>query len=120
MQWYAYFAPHSHEQHLDLLAECQLSGLAEIDRLGSTVDGRDLHRLTVGHGPLNFWVIGRQHPGESMASWWMEGFLDRLLDYNDAIAKTPARESDLSYRPPHESRWSDSRSSSLQRCGGPT
>ena len=47
----------------------------------------DLHRLTVGHGPLNFWVIGRQHPGESMASWWMEGFLDRLLDYNDAIAR---------------------------------
>ena len=22
-----------------------------------------------------------------MASWWMEGFLDRLLDYNDAIAR---------------------------------
>ena len=39
---------HSHEQHLELLAECQLSDLAEIDRLGSTVDGRDLHRLTVG------------------------------------------------------------------------
>ena len=87
MQWYAYFAPHSHEQHLDLLAECQLTGLAHIDRLGSTVDGRDLHRLTVGSGPLKFWVIGRQHPGESMASWWMEGFLDRLLDPSDAIAR---------------------------------
>jgi len=87
MQWYAYFAPHSHEQHLDLLAECQLSDLAEIDRLGSTVDGRDLHRLTVGNGPLKFWVIARQHPGESMASWWMEGFLERLLDPSDAIAR---------------------------------
>lgn len=87
MQWYAYFAPHSHEQHLDLLAECQLSDLAEIDRLGSTVDGRDLHRLTVGDGPLKFWVIARQHPGESMASWWMEGFLERLLDPSDAIAR---------------------------------
>ena len=24
------------------------------------------------------WIIGRQHPGESMASWWMEGFVRRL------------------------------------------
>ena len=44
MQWYAYFAPYTHEQHLDLLATCQLSP-EPLDRLGSTVDGRDLHRL---------------------------------------------------------------------------
>ena len=88
MQWYAYFAPHTHEQHLDLLAECQLSHFAKTDRLGTTVDGRDLHRLTIGDGPLQFWVIARQHPGESMASWWMEGFLDRLLDPNDALSRS--------------------------------
>ena len=87
MQWYAYFAPHTHEQHLDLLAECQLSDLATIDRLGATVDGRDLHRVVVGKGPLQFWLIARQHPGESMASWWMEGFLDRLLDPDDATSR---------------------------------
>lgn len=87
MQWYAYFAPHTHEQHLDLLAQSQLSELTQVDRLGVTVDGRDLHRLIVGDGPLKFWVIARQHPGESMASWWMEGFLGRLLDSNDAISR---------------------------------
>ena len=87
MQWYAYFAPHSHEQHLDLLAQCQLSDLVTVDRLGATVDGRDLHRLVVGDGPLKLWVIARQHPGESMASWWMEGFLDRLLHPDDAISR---------------------------------
>ena len=47
MQWYAYFAPHTHEQHLDLLTECQLSGLAQVHRLGATVDDRDLHGLTI-------------------------------------------------------------------------
>ena len=26
------------------------------------------------------WIIARQHPGESMAEWFVEGFLDRLLD----------------------------------------
>ncbi|MBJ94109.1 MAG: hypothetical protein CMP23_06475 [Rickettsiales bacterium] len=87
MQWYAYFAPHTHEQHLELLSECQLCDGVTLDRLGATVDGRDLHRLIVGEGPLKFWVIGRQHPGESMASWWMEGFLERLLDGNDAISR---------------------------------
>jgi len=87
MQWYAYFAPHTHEQHLELLSECQLSDLVTVDRLGATVDGRDLHRLTVGEGPLQFWIIGRQHPGESMASWWMEGFLARLIDPDDAVAR---------------------------------
>jgi murein tripeptide amidase MpaA len=87
MQWYAYFAPHTHEQHLELLSECQLSDRVTVDRLGATVDGRDLHRLTIGEGPLQFWVTGRQHPGESMASWWMEGFLARLLDPDDAISR---------------------------------
>ena len=91
MQWYAYFAPHTHEQHLDLLAHCQLSELTTVDRLGATVDGRDLHRLTIGDGHLQFWLIGRQHPGESMASWWMEGFLARLLDTNDAVSKQVRR-----------------------------
>ena len=54
MQWYAYFAPHTHEQHLDLLSHCQRSDAVTLDRLGATVDGRDLHRLIVGEGPLQF------------------------------------------------------------------
>ena len=87
MQWYAYFAPHTHEQHLQLLTECQLSDTVTVDRLGATVDGRDLHRLRIGQGALQFWIVARQHPGESMASWWMEGFLARLLDPTDAISR---------------------------------
>ena len=35
---------------------------------------------------LKFWVVARQHPGETQASWWMEGFIRRLLDSSDAIA----------------------------------
>ena len=87
MQWYAYFAPYTYEQHLDLLSACQTSEFAAVDRLGSTVDGRDLHRVRVGEGSIQMWIIARQHPGESMGSWWMEGFLARLLDADDAIAR---------------------------------
>ena len=33
------------------------------------------------------WILGRQHPGESQASWWMEGFVNRLLDAEDPFTK---------------------------------
>jgi murein tripeptide amidase MpaA len=32
------------------------------------------------------WFIGRQHPGETMAEWWMQGLLARLTDPTDALA----------------------------------
>jgi murein tripeptide amidase MpaA len=87
LQWYAYFAPYSLERHAYLLARCQGSPMARLDRLGATLDGRDLDRITVGEGSRTLWIIGRQHPGESMASWWMEGLLGRLLDPADALAR---------------------------------
>jgi len=83
--WYSYFAPYSLERLADVVAAC--GERARIDTLGQTVDGRDLDRLVVGSGPRVIWVIARQHPGESMASWWMEGFLARLLDEDDALAR---------------------------------
>jgi len=88
--WFAYFAPYSLERHDQLLATCQLSDRVQLERLGSTVDGLDVDMLRVGEpgeGKRVFWVIARQHPGESMAEWWMEGFLSRLLDPADGQAR---------------------------------
>ena len=34
----------------------------------------------------NVWVVARQHPGEAMAEWFMEGFLERLTDPHDAAS----------------------------------
>jgi len=85
--WFAYFAPYSLERHQDLLAEAQQSPLASVDRLGTTLDGRDLDRIVVGDGPRVIWAIARQHPGESMAEWWMEGFIRRVLDPADALSR---------------------------------
>ena len=33
------------------------------------------------------WIIARQHPGETMAEWFVEGMLERLIDGNDPIAR---------------------------------
>jgi murein tripeptide amidase MpaA len=32
-------------------------------------------------------MIARQHPGETMAEWFMEGMIQRLLDENDTVAR---------------------------------
>ncbi|RZT42630.1 M14 family metallopeptidase [Cupriavidus agavae] len=79
--WFAYFEPYPEERHLMLLATCQRSPLAKLSHLGSTVDGRDLTCVTVGQpgpGKKTIWMIARQHPGESMAEWFVEGTLQRL------------------------------------------
>lgn len=88
--YYAYFEPFSSEQHLNLLGEAQGSGLCQIDDLGSTIQGRDINLLTIGNqvdSDLKIWVIARQHPAETMAEWFMEGFLSRLLDHQDPTAR---------------------------------
>ncbi|WP_417453233.1 M14-type cytosolic carboxypeptidase [Kiloniella sp.] len=88
--YFAYFAPYSMERHADLIAEAQHGQGVNLDVLGQTIDGQDIDLLTIGEADKNkksCWVIGRQHPGESMTEFWMEGFLGRLLDENDAIAR---------------------------------
>ncbi len=88
--WFAYFAPYSMERHADLIAWAQTKPPATLHRLGRTVDGQDLDLLEIGRAQAvrTCWVIGRQHPGETMAEWWMEGFLRRLLDPHDALARS--------------------------------
>jgi murein tripeptide amidase MpaA len=60
---------------------------ARQQRLGATVQGRDLDALIVGDGPARLWIIARQHPGETMAEWFVEGLLKRLLDVVDPVAR---------------------------------
>jgi murein tripeptide amidase MpaA len=85
--YYAYFAPYSMERHADLIASClQETGVSH-RVLGQTIQGQDLDCLSVGDGEKVIWVIARQHPGETMAEWWMEGFLSRLLDEDDPVAR---------------------------------
>lgn len=80
--YYAYFEPYSWERHLELLGKAQASTLARVEDLGDTIDGRDLNMIVIGNPSARkkVWVIARQHPGESMAEWFVEGMVDALLD----------------------------------------
>lgn len=85
--WLAYFAPYSMERHHDLIAWAACQPGVEHRELGLTLDGQPLDLLTVGDGVKQVWLYARQHPGESMAQWWMEGALERLTDEEDAVAR---------------------------------
>ena len=40
-----------------------------------------------GEGKRAVWIVARQHPGESMAEWFMEGMLRALLDPYHGLSK---------------------------------
>jgi murein tripeptide amidase MpaA len=85
--WFAYFAPYSMERHHDLVT--RIAAMPEVTHreLGTTLDGQPIDCLTLGEGPKQVWLYARQHPGESMAEWWMEGALEKLIDSADATAQ---------------------------------
>ncbi|SFD01246.1 M14 family metallopeptidase [Pseudoalteromonas denitrificans] len=85
----AYFAPYSYERHLDLVYWAQGHEICEIETLGHTLDKRDMTVLRIGEpasDKKNIWITARQHPGETMAQWFVEGLLHKLLDDEDAHA----------------------------------
>jgi murein tripeptide amidase MpaA len=89
--WYAYFEPYSHEMHQALIGRVSRSPLVHVERLGSSLEGRDIDLVTCGAhdggAKKVVWIIARQHPGESMAEWFVEGLLERLVDAADPVAR---------------------------------
>ena len=85
--WFAYFAPYSVERHHDLVSGAALADGVTHRVLGRSIDGQPIDCLELGEGPAQVWLYARQHPGESMAEWWMEGALDCLTDPADPVAR---------------------------------
>jgi murein tripeptide amidase MpaA len=85
--WFAYFAPYSIERHHDLIAEAASLEGVDYRCLGYSIEGQPIDCLEMGEGEKQVWLIARQHPGESMAEWWMEGVLECLTDPADPVAR---------------------------------
>jgi len=83
LAWFAYFAPYSMERHHDLVSAAARSEGVASRSLGTSLDGQPIDCLELGEGEMQVWLYARQHPGESMAAWWMEGALDLLTDPAD-------------------------------------
>ena len=90
--WIAYFAPYSMERHHDLVSTVAALPGVEYRSLGKSLDGQDIDCLTIGEGDTVVWLYARQHPGETMAEWWVEGALEKLTDPDDPVARVLRRE----------------------------
>ncbi|HEU5483029.1 MAG TPA: M14-type cytosolic carboxypeptidase [Sphingomicrobium sp.] len=90
--WLAYFAPYSMERHHDLVTSVASLPGVSYRSLGKSLDGQDIDCLVIGEGPLNVWLYARQHPGETMAEWWMEGALEKLTDTDDPVTRMLRKE----------------------------
>src|SRR5262249_2963795 len=76
--------------HLDLLGRVAESRRARVRELGTTIEGREVSMVILGDAGANkrpVWIIARQHPGETMAEWFVEGMLERLIDASDPVAR---------------------------------
>jgi murein tripeptide amidase MpaA len=93
--YFAYFPPYQYNKHQELVARTQCKDSVCLHILGKSLDGRDLDLLQIGamrKDKLKVWMIARQHPGESMAEWFMDGFLERLTDEHDAASMRVMRQ----------------------------
>ncbi len=87
--WYARWAHYGVEREADAIAAAQIAG-ARVDVVGRSVQGRELVRLTIGDDRperMKCWIVARQHPSETMASWFVEGLLARLADRHDGAVR---------------------------------
>ena len=88
--YFAYFAPYTFERHQRLIGQTLAAPDVRAEVLCITPDGHPLTLLTLGTPAADkraCWIIARQHPGESMAEWWVEGFLARMTDAEDPVAR---------------------------------
>lgn len=83
---FSYFPPYTYNRHLKLIADCASSIASnksdivyKIESLGQTLQGREIECIVAGNGDKTAWIIHRQHPGETMAEFFAEGLLHRIL-----------------------------------------
>lgn len=90
MAEFAYFAPYTGEDTRRLLGHALRDPRSRLDVLGQSVEGQPLQRLRVREGSGDrqpVWITARQHPGETQGGYFLEGFLARLLDASDPLAR---------------------------------
>jgi murein tripeptide amidase MpaA len=85
--FFSYWPPYTYSRHLKLISDCccvissrTLSQYSPVvESLGQSLQGREMECIAIGSGSLTAWIIHRQHPGETMAEFFAEGLLHRLL-----------------------------------------
>ena len=89
--YFALFAPYSYEQHQNLIAYALQQPHCQLLACGQSIKHCPIELLQIGSPAAHkkkIWLIARQHPAETMAEWFIEGFLKGLLNENNELSKT--------------------------------
>ncbi|EYF04866.1 M14 family metallopeptidase [Chondromyces apiculatus] len=91
---YACFAPYPTDRYEGLLDQVRASGQQGrplgVFEVGKSLEGRPMNVIVCGdqgRSVPRVWIIAHQHPGETMAGWFMEGVVRRMLDEGDGVAR---------------------------------
>jgi len=77
--WFAYYPPYTFSRTKKLFGNDKIIGYSH--------QKNPIYMKTIGKGPITVWVIARQHPGETIGSWMMEGFLKRVKQLGKKLSK---------------------------------
>ncbi|HEX7874481.1 MAG TPA: M14-type cytosolic carboxypeptidase [Sphingobium sp.] len=78
--WVAYFPPYSMDRHHDRVARTAALPGVSVRCLGYSLDNQPIDCLELGEGDKHVWLYARQHPGETMAQYWVDGAIELLTD----------------------------------------
>jgi murein tripeptide amidase MpaA len=87
--FYAYFVPYGYDRQQVLMTKVLKADFCQRKKLATTVDNQPIDLLIIGEAAAHkkkVWIIGRQHPGETMAQWFIEGLISHLLN-KDALVQ---------------------------------
>ena len=86
--YFAYFEPYTYAQHLALIDYAATFSQVQHRVLGCTLQKRNMDLLVVGNEAAQHkvWITARQHPGETMAEWFMEGLIYKLVNEYDPVS----------------------------------
>jgi murein tripeptide amidase MpaA len=91
--YFALFAPYSYQQHQQLINKSLRHEHCKLIESGLSIKGKNIDLLRIDTDKpeccekLSIWVIARQHPAETMAEWFIQGFIEALLNNNSIISK---------------------------------
>ncbi len=85
---FAYYPPYTRARRRALIARARGSDRVKVTTIGKSIQGEPMDLLSLGRSDEDarkVWIIAQQHPGETMAGWFMEGLLGRLMNDDDEV-----------------------------------
>lgn len=101
--YFSYFAPYDLARHQQLLCDIRSSDLSREIKSIATVEQNtvEIFKISADQAALvdsskrKLWIIARQHPGETMAEWFMQGLLERLLNKDEIASAELLKQADF-------------------------